>query len=143
MRTHVVILQDVLLAVLLAVLTTSCELFVIGSQTATATPPGRTQRSSTGVALLWTAEVQQRNLTAATELMRHSSGRPLLAIERHELTDDLDRWHAILRDTDVQVVKVDTLSTTSHRVMMQTSRKRVVTISALNEQNLWYVTAIR
>lgn len=129
--------------VFLAVVTTSCELFVIGSQTAAPAVQSRTQRSSSGVAYLWTAEVKQRNLTAATELMRHPSGRPFLAVERHELTDDLDRWYHILRQSDVTVVGVDTLSSAQHRVTLQTPQKRMITISALLEQNLWYVTTVR
>lgn len=119
-----------------------CEVFVIGAKQSPPAVEERSQRSSVGVVRLWMAEIERRNLPAAAELMRHPSGRPLLAAERHEIADDLDRWYHLLKDTPVTVVSIDTLFN-AHRITMQTSRQRRITFTTAPDENLWYVTAVR
>lgn len=135
-------LSSYVILALCAVMVPACELFVVGGRRAQPVVIDRSQGSSVGVVQLWKAELDTHNLTAVTELMRHSTGRPLLAVERHEMRDDLERWYAILKPTPLTIVAIDTVSSIAHRVRMQTREKRAVVFHTLLDQNRWFVTSV-
>lgn len=121
----------------------SCELFVIGGGTRSNTRIERSQRSSVGVAYLFKAELDSSNTTAATELMRHSSGRVLLAVEKFELADDLQRWKTLMATKPITSTVVDTLSDSTHSVRLTLDYLRTLQFSTLRYQNVWWVTKIQ
>jgi hypothetical protein len=131
-----------LTAVLLPLLICACELFVIGS-TSGKKPVERTQKSAEGVVHLWKAELDTGNLQAMTELMLHSSGRSLLAIERYELGDDLEHWRNLIGDKPVTSTVSDTLSESSQTVTITVDYIRDVKFWTLNKQGLWYIINVK
>ncbi len=92
---------------------------------------------------MWKEELDSGNLTAVTELMRHSSGRKLLAIERHELADDLDRWKNLIAGKPITQTVADTLSATRHTVTITVDYIRTVQFGAISESGLWYITSVQ
>ena len=120
-----------------------CELFEVGGGSRKPLPIERSQRSSPGVVLLFTSELESGTTAAATELMLHPSGRQLLAVEKFELADDLLRWKAIMAQKPISETVVDTISDNSHTVRITLDYLRVMQFTTLRTQNLWYVTRIQ
>lgn len=120
-----------------------CELFVIGGGSRKPAPIERSQRSAPGVVHLFKAELDSGNTTAATELMLNPMGRPLLAVEKFELADDLQRWKAIMAQKPISETAVDTLSDSTHTVRVTLDYVRTMQFSTLRKQGLWWVTKIQ
>lgn len=102
----------------------------------------RNQLSSVGVVYLWKAEIDSSNLTAASELMRHRSGRPLLASERYDLTDDLKRWKTLLQNKPITSAVADTVNDSTHTIRTKVDYIRNVTFSAVKTQGKWWVAKV-
>jgi len=121
---------------------TACELFVIGSSSKKNIIE-RSQRTSMGVVHLWKAELDTGNLTAATELMKHPSGRTLLAVERYELTDDLERWKKLIGTKPISSTQADTLNDSTHNVHAVIDHIRSVEFTTLRRSGLWYISKVQ
>ncbi|MBI2793067.1 MAG: hypothetical protein HYX66_00270 [Ignavibacteria bacterium] len=132
----------IITASLLPLLISACELFVIGSSSGRK-PVDRSQKSAEGVVHLWKAELDTGNLQAMTELMLHSSGRSLLAIERYELGDDLEHWRNLIGDKPITSTVSDTLSESSQTVTITVDYIRDVRFWTLNKQGLWYIVNVK
>jgi hypothetical protein len=126
----------------LALIVTGCDLFVIGGGAARNAPIERSQRSAPGVVHLFKAELDSNNTTAATELMVGSTGRPLLAVEKYELADDLVRWRSIMGSKAISETRVDTLSDSIHSVTVTIDYVRKMQFSTLRTRGLWWITRI-
>ncbi|HLP28051.1 MAG TPA: hypothetical protein VK147_05370 [Candidatus Didemnitutus sp.] len=120
-----------------------CELFVVGGGSRKPQQIERSQRTAPGVVHLFKAEVDSGNTTAATELMLNTNGRPLLAVEKFELSDDLQRWKTIMAQKPISETTVDTLSDSTHSVRITLDYVRTMQFSTLRKQGLWWVTKIQ
>lgn len=129
------------LIALSALALSGCELFVIGG--------GRrqevveiSQRSSVGVVYLFKAELDSNNTTAATELVVHSSGRKLLAVEKYELRDDMARWQRLLVHKPITGHAIDTVDPSTHVVDATFDRIRHVRFNTKQIDDAWFITRI-
>lgn len=127
----------------LLTLLSGCALFTIGGHSASTIQIERSQQSGAGVVHLWKAELDSSNYVGMTELMRHKTGRTLLAIERHELADELQRWQRIIGGKPITSTTVDTISTTTQTVRTKVDYIRTVTFETMLDGTLWYITSIR
>lgn len=134
--------RTALIALFVVFQVSGCELFVIGSSSGKR-PVERTQKSAEGVVHLWKAELDTGNLPAMTELMLHPSGRTLLAIERHELSDDLEHWRNIIGGKPITATISDTLSAASFNVTITVDYINTVRFQTLNKQGLWYIVSVK
>jgi hypothetical protein len=130
-----------LLLVVLTVVLTSCELFEVGASRRDVIIE-RNQQSSVGVVYLWKAEIDSSNLTAASELMRHRTGRALLASERYDMTDDLQRWKTLLAGKPITSAVTDTVNDSTHTVHTKMDYIRSVSFSAVRRQGRWWVAKV-
>lgn len=129
-------------AVVLSVVLTGCELFVIGSSVPRQTIVERSQKTSVGVVHLWSAELDSSSTSAATEFMVHSSGRKLLAMEKYELTDDLARWQRLLRGKPITSWKTDTTTASMHVIDAVYDHLRTVRFTTIALGDVWYISRI-
>lgn len=131
-------------AIVMSALAGGCELFVIGGGGGTRnTVVEISQRSAPGVVYLFKAELDSANTTAATELMLHTSGRRLLAVEKYEMADDLARWQRILKGKPITSHVVDTLSPTMQNVTATFDYLRAVSFATVMVDDAWYITRIQ
>ncbi|MEY3386484.1 MAG: hypothetical protein RIR53_1295 [Bacteroidota bacterium] len=126
----------------LALALTGCELFVIGTTPRRTTVIERSQRSSAGVVHVFKAEIDSGNTTAATELMVSSSGRPLLAVEKYELADDLVRWRSVMASIPISETRIDTVSESVHEVTITLDYIRKMQFGTLRKDGQWWITKI-
>lgn len=127
----------------LAMGVTGCELFVIGGKQRRQRQIERSQRTAPGVVHLFKAELDSGNTTAATELLRNSAGRPLLAIEKYDLADDLVRWKTIMNGKVITETTVDTVSATVRNVRVTIDYIRTMQFTTTTSQDLWWITKIQ
>lgn len=119
-----------------------CEVFVIGTQQRRAAPIERSQRTSAGVVHVFKAEIDSGNTTAATELMVNTTGKPLLAVEKYELADDLVRWRSVMAGVPISETQVDTLTDASHEVTITLDYIRKMRFETLRKDGSWWITKI-
>lgn len=132
----------VIIAIATSLLATACELFVIGSSAPRQQIIERSQRTSMGVTHLFKAELDSNNTTAATELMVHSTGRKLLAVEKYELADEMARWQRLMAGKPITKTLADTLAENRHRVVITLDYIRSFSITTVSVDDAWYVTRI-
>lgn len=137
-RTHIITRSLVLSALVLC----GCELFVIGSSTRAKAPIERSQRTSAGVVHVFKAELDSGNTTAATEVMVNVNGRPLLAVEKYELADDLVRWRSVMAGVPISDTEVDTVSEGVHEVTITLDYIRRMRFATMRRDNQWWITRI-
>lgn len=128
--------------VFIAVISNSCELFVLGTPSRARVVIERSQRSAAGVVHLFKAELDSGNTTAATELMVNASGRPLLAVEKYELADDLVRWKSVMAGQPISDTRVDTIRTDAHDVVITLDYIRSMYFSTLRRDGVWWITKV-
>jgi len=128
--------------VLAAAVLTGCALFVVGDGKKEVRIE-HSQRSPQGVVHLFKDALDSGNVQAATDLMVHPSGRRLLAVERYEIRDDVERWRRLMADKPITKTRSATLSATSNHVdvTLDYIRQFVFTTVRL-EDSSWYVASI-
>lgn len=120
-----------------------CALFVVGDAAKKTTAVERSQRSAQSVVYLFKAALDSSNVQAATDLMVHPSGRRLLAFERYEMRDDVERWRRLMSTKPITETRADTLSATSHRVHVTLDYvKHFAFLTARLDDSSWYVASI-
>jgi hypothetical protein len=129
-------------AILCTLVLCGCELFVIGSAKRSKAPIERSQRTSAGVVHVFKAELDSGNTTAATEVMVNASGRPLLAVEKYELADDLVRWRSVMAGVPISDTEVDTLAEGVHDVTITLDYIRRMRFTTMRRDNQWWITKI-
>lgn len=132
----------VVLSVLLSVALSGCALFVIGDAKRDMQTE-RSQRSSMGVVYLFKEALDSTNVLAATDLMVHSSGRRLLAVERYEINDDVERWRRMMSGKPITEMRADTLSATNHRVHVTMDYIKHFVFSTVRLDDMWYVSSVQ
>ena len=91
---------------------------------------------------MFKAELDSGNTTAATELMVNSGGRPLLAVEKYELADDLFRWKSIMSGQPITDTRIDTVSADAHDVSITLDYIRKMSFSTLRRDGSWWITKV-
>jgi hypothetical protein len=136
-------IRSVLLLVILSLTLTGCELFVVGKSSASPQAIERSQRTALGVVHLWKAELDSNNLVAVTELMRHPTGRPYLAVERYELADDIRHWFNVIGSKPITSAEIDTVSADNHVVRAKIDYIKDVSFSTVRTEGTWFVSKVR
>jgi hypothetical protein len=103
----------------------------------------RNQRTAMGVVHLWKAELDSGNFAGVTELMRHPSGRQLLAMERHELADDLQHWKKVIGGKPITSTTADTISATTFDVDLTVDYIRHVHFETTRQEGAWWVVHVK
>lgn len=126
----------------LALACVGCELFVVGTPARPRMIVERSQRTAAGVVHLFKAELDSGNTVAATELMVSANGRALLAVEKYELADDLQRWKSVMSGQPISDTRVDTLGPEAHDVVITLDYIRKMNFSTVRRDGLWWVTKV-
>lgn len=91
---------------------------------------------------MFKAEIDSGNATAATELMVNATGRPLLAVEKYELADDLVRWRSVMAGVEISNTEIDTVSDGFHEVTITLDYIRKMRFGTLRKDDQWWITKI-
>lgn len=128
--------------VFVATLAGGCELFTVGKSSSQTQEVERSQRTSAGVVHLWKSEIDSANVTAAAELMRSKTGKPLLAVERYEMSDGFKRWIKIIGGKPITSTTTDTVSAQQHTVRIAVDYIRTVKFETRNLGDKWFIVSV-
>lgn len=128
----------IITTILLILLMTSCELFVIGHNKRPKEVIDITQESAIGGAMLFTTELQLENVPGAAQLLSDNEGR-YNATRQQEQYYNLSRLTRILNDRKVTRIIADTLSEELHNVKLEFDYVKEFAFSMRQIDSLWYV----
>lgn len=131
-----------LCAVTAALLVSGCELFVVGGGRRAPQVVERSQRTPIGVVYLFKEELDSNNTMAATELMVHSSGRKLLAVEKFEMKDEMARIQRLIANKPITEWAEDTLSASARDVRITLDHIRKMHFSTMLSGDSWFISRI-
>ncbi|MFP4529435.1 MAG: hypothetical protein ACLFQX_12885 [Candidatus Kapaibacterium sp.] len=119
-----------------------CELFVIGTPHKEPAPEIN-QNSALGAIYLFKAGLDSNNIRAATEIFANSDGSPVLAVEKYEMFDELDRMRRLIGSKPVTLVKTDSITRTTYDIRMEFDYLRTVLFTASKISDNWYIIGYR
>ncbi|MBK9249588.1 MAG: hypothetical protein IPM69_16095 [Ignavibacteria bacterium] len=126
--------------ILLILALTGCEIFTVGSKR----PPVQeiNQRTSVGAVYLFKSELDSNNTPAATEVLARPNGNQLLAIEKYELYDEMNRLGRLIAKKPITLTRTDTISTTLQHVKLEFNYQKKMTFTTQKIADSWYIVDI-
>jgi hypothetical protein len=132
--------MKILPAFLILILCSGCELVRIGQPRREYIVPS--QETAVGAVYLFKAELDSNNATAAVQMMARPNGSRLLAAERYELRDEMERLGRIIGNKSITGIRSDTLDIYSQRVKLEFDyiKKLIFTTRKIDRE--WYIVDI-
>ena len=126
----------------LVVFLPACELIVIKDAKPQKTVIPTDQTSPQGVVYVFKSEIENANVQGALKLMASEDERPLLAIERRELYEEVARLGRMMAKKEITRVRADTLSPARQRLRAEFGYLREFTFTTVMIDSLWYISRI-
>jgi hypothetical protein len=120
----------------------SCELIVIKETVKTRTVPERDQNSPQGVVFIFKAEIDSNNVQGAIKVMASDDERPLLAVEKLEMQEEIARLGRMISRRDITSLRVDTLSPVRQRLRTEFGYLKELTFTTVRVDSLWFISKI-
>ncbi|TAE30295.1 MAG: hypothetical protein EAZ92_04820 [Candidatus Kapaibacterium sp.] len=120
----------------------ACAMIVVKEPTNTRTITERDQESPQGVVLLFKAEIDSNNVQAAIKVMASDDERPLLAIEKLDMQEEIARLGRIITKRDITAQRVDTLSPVRQRLRTEFGYLKELTFMTVRIDSLWFISKI-
>ncbi|MCU0428110.1 MAG: hypothetical protein MUF71_21055 [Candidatus Kapabacteria bacterium] len=120
----------------------ACELIVIKDSATKKSVIPRDQTSPQGVVYVFKQEIDSSNVQAAIKLMASDDERPLLAIEKLELQEEIARLGRMIAKKDITLMHVDTLSPVRQRLRTEFGYLRELTFMTVRVDSLWYISKV-
>ncbi len=116
-----------------------CELIDI-SRRQTIKHINLTQDTPIGTVYLFMAEIDSSNAKGASVLLAQENGKLLLANDKFEKYEEMQRLKRILRFFPITLVKYDTLSPDKMKVKMEVDYYKQYSFITQKINNSWYIT---
>lgn len=117
-----------------------CEVFTVGSKRPAVQEIN--QRSAVGAVYLFKSELDSNNAPAATEVLARPNGRQLLAIEKYELYDEMNRLGRLIAKKPITLTRTDTISTTLQNVKLEFDYQKKMTFTTQKIADSWFIVDI-
>jgi hypothetical protein len=130
-------MKKIIIIICLAVCAGGCELFVIGTKKEPVVEVN--QNSALGAVYLFKAELDSNNIRAATEIFANPGGQPILAIDKYEMFDELDRIRRLIGDKPITLVETDSLSLSTLEVNIEFDYLRTLKFTTAKISDNWYI----
>lgn len=119
---------------------TSCEMIVIGKRPVEVKTIIVSRDNPTGTVLLFKAEIDAKNIKAATDFIASPNGHRLRAIDKLDFYDDLPRYHNILKKaTTITDIYEEKLANDIIRINVEMDYIRNLTCDTKKINNLYYI----
>lgn len=125
---------------IILILLSSCELVKIGSKNNGQINPN--QETAIGAVYLFKAELDSNNAVAASQLMAGKQGNPLLAIDRYEMSDTIERLGRIISGKNITSFKSDTLNESAQQLHLEFDYLKRMQFSMKKIGKQWFITDI-
>lgn len=135
-------LCHVCLFVSIALSSLGCELIVLKDTTPQKHILPRDQNSPQGVVYVFKTEIDSNNVQGAIKVMASDDERPLLAIEKLDLQDEIARFGRMIAKKDITQMQIDTLSPVRQRLRTEFGYLRELTFTTVRVDSLWYISKV-
>ena len=98
------------------------------------------QNTPIGTVYLFMAELDSCNEKGATVLLAQENGQMLLANDKYEQYEEMQRLKRVMKFTPVTFVKFDTLSSAKMKVKMEIDFYKQYSFITEKINNYWYIT---
>ncbi len=123
-------------------LLSSCELITLGGGSLRQRLPDLDQNSAQGVVYLFKTELDSNNVYAALHVLS-SDDRPLLAIEKYDMQEEIARMGRMIAGKKITYMKIDTLSEVKHRIKTEFNYTKELTFTTVKIEDAWFIAAIK
>ncbi|MBL7990803.1 MAG: hypothetical protein JNN25_05145 [Candidatus Kapabacteria bacterium] len=131
-----------LLSLCLALVVASCELIVLKETTPQKLIIPNDQNSPQGVVYVFKAEIDSANVQGAMKVMASDDERPLLAIEKLDLQDEIARLGRMMTKKALTRMQIDTLSPVRQRLKAEFGYLKEFTFVTVRIDSLWYISKV-
>jgi hypothetical protein len=126
----------------LALVVASCELIVLKDTTPQKRIIPSDQNSPQGVVYVFKAEIDSANVQGAMKVMASDDERPLLAIEKLDLQDEIARLGRMMTKKALTRMQIDTLSPVRQRLKAEFGYLKEFTFVTVRIDSLWYISKV-
>lgn len=131
-----------LMSLCLAFFVASCELIVLKDTTPQKRVIPSDQNSPQGVVYVFKAEIDSANVQGAMKVMASDDERPLLAIEKLDLQDEIARLGRMMTKKALTRMQIDTLSPVRQRLKAEFGYLKEFTFVTVRIDSLWYISKV-
>ncbi|MBD1210356.1 MAG: hypothetical protein H9535_18150 [Ignavibacteria bacterium] len=131
-----------LLSLCLALVVAGCELIVLKETTPQKLIIPNDQNSPQGVVYVFKAEIDSANVQGAMKVMASDDERPLLAIEKLDLQDEIARLGRMMTKKALTRMQIDTLSPVRQRLKAEFGYLKEFTFVTVRIDSLWYISKV-
>lgn len=131
-----------LLSLCLALIVAGCELIVLKETTPQKLIIPSDQNSPQGVVYVFKAEIDSANVQGAMKVMASDDERPLLAIEKLDLQDEIARLGRMMTKKALTRMQIDTLSPVRQRLKAEFGYLKEFTFVTVRIDSLWYISKV-
>ena len=131
-----------LLSLCLALVVAGCELIVLKETTPQKLIIPSDQNSPQGVVYVFKAEIDSANVQGAMKVMASDDERPLLAIEKLDLQDEIARLGRMMTKKALTRMQIDTLSPVRQRLKAEFGYLKEFTFVTVRIDSLWYISKV-
>ncbi len=131
-----------LLPLFLALVVAGCELIVLKDTTPQKHVIPSDQNSPQGVVYVFKAEIDSANVQGAMKVMASDDERPLLAIEKLDLQDEIARLGRMMTKKALTRMQIDTLSPVRQRLKAEFGYLKEFTFVTVRIDSLWYISKV-
>lgn len=128
--------------VLLAFILASCELIVLKETTPQKIAIPSDQNSPQGVVYVFKTEIDSANVQGAMKVMASDDERPLLAIEKLDLQDEIARLGRMMTKKALTRMQIDTVSPVRQRLRAEFGYLKEFTFVTVRIDSLWYISKV-
>jgi hypothetical protein len=131
-----------LFSLFLALVVASCELIVLKDTTPQKRVIPSDQNSPQGVVYVFKAEIDSANVQGAMKVMASDDERPLLAVEKLDLQDEIARLGRMMTKKALTRMQIDTLSPVRQRLKAEFGYLKEFTFVTVRIDSLWYISKV-
>lgn len=131
-----------LLSLCLALVVAGCELIVLKETAPQKLIIPNDQNSPQGVVYVFKAEIDSANVQGAMKVMASDDERPLLAIEKLDLQDEIARLGRMMTKKALTRMQIDTLSPVRQRLKAEFGYLKEFTFVTVRIDSLWYISKV-
>lgn len=131
-----------LVNLLFVIVLTGCELIVLKETTPQKLIIPNDQNSPQGVVYVFKAEIDSANVQGAMKVMASDDERPLLAIEKLDLQDEIARLGRMMTKKALTRMQIDTVSPVRQRLRAEFGYLKEFTFVTVRIDSLWYISKV-
>ncbi len=124
---------------LFTIFLSSCELIVISTPKKETRFLDISQSNAFGSILLFKTELDSNNIPAAADILAQDPKKKLLAIDRIDLYNEVDRIGRIISHKNITKFTTDTLSKSLYKINLELNYRKQISFTTTQIDSSWFI----